>query len=188
MKRILCIMLTLSLALILAGCGILGTAMEAQTPKTEEELSALSDADLVMAVTLGLDVKYGGCAAQSMDQLNESQQVAYTVATYDLEVLNGGLCQYFTNSSRYTAPYLEGALITVGAPQMQALFSGFVEKYKIDLAELSVFEIENEAEYEENYARYPFDEFDEAFMPVWETESLEALNAQFIRNHISDFI
>ena len=188
MKRILCIMPAISLALILAGCGILGAVMEAQAPKTEEDLCALSDTDLVMAVTLNLDIEYDGCAALCINQLNESQQVAYTVATFDMEVMNGGLCQYFTNSSRLTAPTLSEALLTVGAPKMQTLFSCFVDKYKIDLTDLSDFEIESESEYEENYARYPFDEFDDVWIPVYEIESLEALNAQFIRDHISDFI
>ena len=36
------------------------------------------------------------------------RRVAYTVDAFDREVQNGGLCQYFVNSSRETAPELGG--------------------------------------------------------------------------------
>ncbi len=155
---------------------------------TADKLLELSDADLVMAVIVRTDS--GGNATEdsgALESLNDAQRAAYTIARFDMELQNGGLLQYFSNTSRFTAPYLADALKEIGALKTQALFSDFVSKHSIDVSDLGRFAAETEEEYARTYEHYPFDDTDSSFYSVYETENLEALCAAFIREHISNF-
>ena len=73
---------------------------------TVEELSALSDDELFEAVTARTESKVDSfdeweCGVNS---LNPSQKIFYSVNWLEMEVNNGGLCQFFVNSSRMVAP------------------------------------------------------------------------------------
>lgn len=154
----------------------------------EKQLQELPDADLLMAVTVRTDAR-GNAAedSEALAELSAAQREAYTVALFDMEVMNGGLFQYFCNTSRNTAPYLSDALKAIGAPKMAALFAGFVETHGIDTSDLSAFVLETEEELDEKFALYLFEEFDSDFTEVYQSENLEALCASFIRDHIGEF-
>ncbi len=153
-----------------------------------KQLLALPDADLLMAITMKIDTR-GNAAADNdaLAALGAAQRTAYTAALFDMEVMNGGLFQYFSNTSRNTAPYLSGALKAIGAPKMEALFTGFVAKYGIDTSNIGEFVLETEEEFDEKYAQYPFEEFDSGFTAVYQAENIEALCAAFVREHIDEF-
>lgn len=133
--------------------------------------------------------------ADSEEELNTFSQpvrLAYTVIWYQAEVNNGGLCQYFVNSSSMTAPYLEQALCEMGANRHLSLFHNFVTKHGIDVTDLSSFKIDEVEEFEEQEERYPFDDFDEAFYELEGdenslTETLTHCLGVYIRQHITNF-
>ena len=76
---------------------------------------------------------------------------------------NGGLCQFFVNSSSDCAPFISEALEAIGATELRNLFEQFVNDNDIDVTDLSSFKITNLKEYEAQTERFDFDSFDERF-------------------------
>ncbi len=77
-----------------------------------EELTALSDDDLLFAVIAKTEKKVDDFddLEKGFDSLNQSQKVFYSLNWLESEVNNGGLCQFFVNSSRMVAPLVSGRL------------------------------------------------------------------------------
>ena len=153
---------------------------------SSEELTALSDDDLLFAVIARTEKKVDEFAdlEKGVNSLNQPQKVFYSLNWLESEVNNGGLCQLFVNSSRLVAPLVSEYLETVGAAEHKKLYDEFVEKNKIDLTDLSFFDIDEVDEFEEKTKVYPFDEYDDAF---YNTEPIETYLKKYIREHISDF-
>lgn len=101
-----------------------------------------------------------------------------------MEVNNGGLCQFFVNSSRMLAPLVSEYMGIIGATEHKALFDSFVEKYQIDLSDLSSFRCETVEAFQAQYKRYPFDEYDHVF---YELEPLQTYLIAFVKEHIEKF-
>ena len=112
------------------------------------------------------------------------QRYCYALNLLELEVNNGGLCQFFVNSSRAVAPYISEYLGIIGAEDHKTLFDTFVAKNQIDLTDLSSFEIRRTRDFEKQAVRYPFDEFDDAF---YRLDTLETPLIAYIRKNISAF-
>ena len=151
---------------------------------TRAEAEQLSDEALWDCVSFRL------CQMEAEQVLAEeslARRAVYTVDAFDREVQNGGLCQYFVNSSRETAPELEEALTQVGAESYRKLFHDFVEENGIDVTQLDSFVIHSMEEFEAQNERYPFDLFDEAYYELYGREPLDALCTAYIRRHLGDF-
>ena len=148
-----------------------------------EELGALGDEELRMALLTRVEFITNQFEndAEGLQQLNEAQQIFYAATQYEMEVNNGGLCQYFVNSSRYTAPYLVHALEEIGAPDAARQFATFVEENGIDVSGLSSFILDDIDEFDEQNERYPFDEFDDHF---YESTVLEDKILRYAREHL----
>ena len=151
-----------------------------------EELSALSDADLFWAVMCRTEhqVETYDKWEDGVNSLNASQIIFYSVCWLETEVNNGGLCQFFVNSSRMVAPLVSGYLEIIGAVDHKKLYDDFIEKNGIDLTDLSFFDMDDFSEFEEKNKSYPFDKFDSAF---FELEPLETYLTRFARAHLTDF-
>ena len=153
---------------------------------TVGELSALSDDELFEAVTARTERKVDSFDEweDGVNSLNPSQKIFYSVNWLEMEVNNGGLCQFFVNSSRMVAPLVSEYMGIIGAADHKKLYDNFTSKYGIDLNDLSSFDIEEVAEFEEQNQRYPFDEYDDAF---YDMEPLETYLKKFIRENVKDF-
>ena len=153
---------------------------------TTSELSELSDDELFEAVICRTENKVDSYDEweDGVNALNSSQKIFYSVNWLEIEVNNGGLCQFFVNSSRMVAPYVSEYMGIIGAEDHKKLYDNFVSKYKIDLCELSFFDVEKAEEFEEKTQKYPFDEYDDAF---YDMESLESYLKQFVRKYLGDF-
>jgi len=116
------------------------------------------------------------------NEYEEKQKVAEVLSCFDEEVMNGGLYQFFTNSSREHAPYIADCLAAVGAAEVREEYLKFVKENQIDLNELSSFESESAEEFLEKYEQYPFEEFDDFYyaLPAESTVSrlLEKYSAE----------
>lgn len=95
--------------------------------------------------------------------INEEQKLIYSLMNLVAEVENGGLCQFFVNSSSECAPYISSALEAVGALELKVLYDGFIADNNIDVNDLSSFKISDVSEYEAQTKRYDFDSFDDKF-------------------------
>ena len=153
---------------------------------TTDDLSALSDDELFTAVTARTESKVDSFDEweDGVNSLNPLQKIFYSVNWLEIEVNNGGLCQFFVNSSRMVAPLVSEYMGIIGADQHKKLYDDFVNKNGIDLTELSFFDVNKAEEFEEKTEKYPFDEYDDAF---YDMEPLETYLKKFVREHLSDF-
>ncbi len=116
--------------------------------------------------------------------LNPVQRTFYVSNYYEMEVNNGGLCQFFVNSSSDVAPWLCEALDAIGAKDHRELFQKFVTDEQIDLTDLSSFKIRRSRDFEKQTKRYPFDEFDDAF---YEMEAVSDYLMKYVKENIDAF-
>ena len=118
-------------------------------------------------------------------QINEEQKTIYSLNKFESEVNNGGLCQFFVNSSRECAPYISKALDAVGAFPIKDLYDKFISDNCIDVTDLSSFKISSIDEYEAQTQRYDFDSFDDKF---YEDEKLHQLIIEYSRKNIDRLV
>lgn len=154
------------------------------------DLNALSDEDLYMSVLARTEEnasKYGYSdkdLKKGFNSLNDNQKIFYTLSLLETEVNNGGLCQFFCNSSKLVAPFVSEYLLMINATEHKKLFDNFISKNNIDLNELSSFIIEDLDDFPQKYEEYPFDDYDDRF---YELKSLEEYLVPFIRKNIESF-
>ena len=103
-------------------------------------------------------------------QLDENEKVFYVLYYFNAEWQNGGLCQFFVNSSRKYAPLISEYLEIVGALEHKKMYDKFIKENGIDLNDLSFFEIDDLSEYQNKVEAYPFDQFDDAFYDLGELD------------------
>ncbi len=153
---------------------------------SHDELNALSDEELFYAVMIRTEHKVDEHDnwAEGVNSLNPYQKIFYSVNWLEIEVNNGGLCQFFINSSRMVAPLVSEYMSAIGAEDHKRLYDGFLEKYKIDPADVSSFASSDWEELERQYERYPFDEYDDAF---YDMEPLETYLTKFARENLVEF-
>ncbi|MGM9589708.1 MAG: DUF4375 domain-containing protein [Faecousia sp.] len=153
---------------------------------TAEQLAMLSDEELFTAAEFRINCKMNGFedSQGGYDALSPQQKVFYAVNILEMEVNNGGLCQFFVNSSRAVAPYISDYLGIIGANGHKNLFDHFICKYKINLNDLSSFQIQRAKDFATQFERYPFDEYDNAF---YQLDSLAVPLTAYIRTNIDAF-
>ncbi len=160
---------------------------EAALKLTPEGLLALSADEQYEAIRTRLwdKVEAFENVSAAMASLSPAQRTVYVTTYYEMEVNNGGLCQFFVNSSRDCAPYLSEALGTIGAQAHKAHFDSFIADNRIDVNKLSSFEIRRSRDFEKQASRYPFDAFDEGF---YELPSIEKAAKAYTQAHIQELI
>ena len=151
-----------------------------------DELSALTDNELFYAVMVRTEQKAESFEnwKDGVDSLNPSQKIFYSLNWLEVEVNNGGLCQFFVNSSRMVAPYISEYMAIVGAFEHKELFDNFILSSEIDFSDLTFFDIDDLGEFEEKYEAYPFDDYDNEF---YDMEPLETYLTKFAKEHLEDF-
>lgn len=117
--------------------------------------------------------------------INEEQKLVYSLNKLEAEVNNGGLCQFFVNSSSECAPYISKALEVVGAISIKELFDNFITTNNIDVNDLSSFKISSFDDFEEQTQRYDFDSFDEKF---YEETNLHPQIIEYSRKNIDKLL
>lgn len=146
-----------------------------------QQLKALSEEELEEAVNA---VLYYNADSEETDRYNAAQLTVITVKAFDSEVQNGGLCQFFVNSSRNYAPFLVDSLHSIGAHRTADLYQKFVEDNHINVNDLSFFAISSLDEFEEKNKMAPFDDFDEIYYECY--ENIDGRLMQYVRNHLGE--
>ena len=119
---------------------------------------------------------------ETLERSPEKQRVSTVLNCFDMEVMNGGLCQFFVNESRYYAPYVSESLEIIGAKDVNEAFLDFVTKNKIDLRDLSSFKSATLEEFSAQYKRYPFDDFDKVYYSQPEESSVSYLVKKYLEH------
>lgn len=167
-------------SLSLASCGI------KQKEIHGSELLKLTDARLYEKVylqTLDLVESYPD-EKTALSQISPECRTFYILSIFDMEIQNGGLCQFFVNPSRLLAPYVAECLEAVNAREHKKLLSAFVADNNIDLEHLESFEIKDINDYAEQTKRYDFESFDDAYI---ELTPLQNYMVSYIKANISEF-
>jgi len=104
-----------------------------------------------------------------ISQLSDEEKVFYVVYYFNAEWQNGGLCQFFVNSSRVYAPIIGEYLGIIGALEHKQMYEEFIKNNNIDVNDLSFFE-NRTISYQEKVNSYPFDKFDDEFYELPELD------------------
>lgn len=151
-----------------------------------EELLALSDEELLGVVwvrTERFSAKFD-TERRALDNMKDEQRIFYIVYYYMLQVNDGGLCQYFANSSRDTALFLSDAMEVIGANDHRTLFEDFLHDNKVATAALLSFAVDNAGDFRRMEKTYPFDDFNTAFYAL--PPMTEAI-AAYVRENVTAF-
>lgn len=155
---------------------------------TKEELSSLADEELMDALSAILINKEGKMDVEEcVEEFRGAVKIVYIVNYFDMEVQNGGLCQYFVNSSRETAPHILECLEGIGAVSYKDLLEKFISENDMSLSDLDSFIIEDIKDYQEQVRRYPFDAFDDAYYELYEDDPLDKYLLEYARKHLEEF-
>ena len=187
-SRIISLGIVLCIAtILLSSCGLpLPEPLPQPEPIHGEDLLALSDDQLfstVISQTFNLVDSFSS-EETAFSEITPACRVVYILSIFNMELNNGGLCQFFVNPSRSVAPYIEECLETVGAEEHRQLLAEFIGSNQIDLQDLDSFKVFSIQGYRKQTERYDFASFDDAF---YQLPSLEAYIVSFIKANISDF-
>lgn len=149
-----------------------------------EELLAMDDGGLFAAIECVCNANVYDLKEQEKE-LSREVVIAYTLVKLAAEVNNGGLCQFFVNSSRECAPYVSEALEAIGAVGIREAYDSFVADNGIDVNDLSAFRITRVEEFNERAAMYDFDSFD---MRFYEDRELYQQIIRYFRDHVEQIM
>jgi hypothetical protein len=151
-----------------------------------EDLLKLSNEDLCEAIfeqNLAI-CEEAGETDEEISLFSGARRTVFVLHTFDMEVQNGGLCQFFVNSSRCAAPYVSEALAAVGAEDHRKLFDEFIAANHINVNDLDSFRVSSVRGFRKQTKRFDFDAFDDRY---YELDALEEPLANYIRAHIAEF-
>lgn len=121
---------------------------------------------------------------EAFDLLPASAQAIYVVAILDMEVQNGGLLQFFTNCDSSYATKVAESLRAVGLEEMAVLYESFLAEHHIALNDLSAFQVASLEDFSALYSAYPFfNDFDDAYMALWESLDFNGRMLDFAEAH-----
>lgn len=182
MKRFIALILIIVLMFNMTSCTFMFDMIEQNyLNMSAAELAELSDSKLCEVLWFRIDYKV---ETEGFEVLNDNEKVLYTVEYFDMEYLNGGLCQFFVNSSRVVAPYVSEALRTIGADKHAEMYDRFISNNGIDLTDLSEFDTDSIDKYSVLSQKYPFDDFDDAFIKLG---LLRPYLEEYIRENLNEF-
>jgi len=152
-----------------------------------QDLLKLSDDDLFEVVYFqNLDIADGAEDEEhELEQFSGARRTVYILSMFDMEIQNGGLCQFFVNSSSSVAPYVCDALNAVGAHEHRELFENFIAKNNIDVSNLESFKKGTSVRaYIKQTKRFDYETFDDKYseLPV-----LQHKIVAYIKDNINEF-
>lgn len=143
-----------------------------------KELAKLSGNELLIAAFERANAivhKYDS-VEEGLSHLTKNQRICYTAFIYESEVNNGGLHQYFTNSSGETARYLSEALDIIGAKEHKEMYDKFISDNNVNVTDIKALKHLDPDE--------TFDDHDDAF---YKLKSIEDHLIEFVQNNIGAF-
>ena len=150
-----------------------------------KDLLTLSDDDLFDAIDFqNYEIAENADEDKELEQFAGARRTVYILSLFDSEIQNGGLCQFFVNSSRVVAPYVSESLKLVNANEHRTLFDDFIKKNNIDVNNLESFKIFRKRDYIKQTKRFDFDSFDEKY---YDLPALQEKIVAYIKNNINEF-
>lgn len=113
------------------------------------------------------------------NELNGAKRVFYVISYMDMEIQNGGICQFFENSSRDLSNYVIENLRIIGANEYVELYSQFISTNDLS-------QIDSTMDYEILDEIYHFDDFDNQYYELYEKNPLNQILINYMRNHLDE--
>lgn len=123
----------------------------------------------------------------AMENLNPEERVFYVVSMFNMEIQNGGLSQFFFNSTRALVPEVALSLREIGADSYAGLYEEVCAENGVDVNEMDSFDIGKVCGLQTEDECDPFEDFDEAFYAHYEKEPLEELLERYVCAHREKF-
>lgn len=117
-----------------------------------------------------------------------SAQAMFIVAILDMEIQNGGLCQFFVNCNTSYAEKVANCLRAIGLESMAVLYESFLSVNHINPADLSSFVTPTVEAFRDQYERFPYDDFDNAYMELWERLHFQERMLHYASMHSDVFL
>ena len=180
MKKLM--LLVILLAILISGCSLAPVVGLSDEPALNaDNILTMEDFDLYDALLIRfMDAEPSG--------LNPKQRTVAALITFDAEMMNGGLCQFFVNDYNGYAQYVNDALEEVGALEMQAHYSGFIGDNGIDVTNMDSFRIASIQDYGKQFERYPYEAFDSTFSEIYQSENLCDLLLSYVRLNAQEIL
>ena len=124
----------------------------------------------------------------SNNTYTKEQLVVISLTAYDSEINNGGLCQFFSNSSKEFAPNISNSLEEINAIKHKEQFDKFIKDNKINLKELDLYESDNVEDFIDKYDDLPFEDFDRNYYELEKEESITNLLIEYTKTNYNKII
>ena len=160
-----------------------------------EELLEMQDYEMIPAICEGILVEIRN--ARSEEELKKIPEVKFYLFAaniFDMEMQNGGLCQFLINAGNIHGSMIEEALRVFGAEEHLRLVSEFCSQNGLDLCNLRKLIPARMEPYgmTDFYLRlineYPFDEFERMYYKLESDCPLQSILATYVRKNISLFV
>lgn len=156
---------------------------------TEQCIDSTSDDDLLQLIfdhlSKKLSVDYRN-EYETVMSWNSSMQAIYIIWALETEVNNGGYSQFYFNSSGQYYLHLPEALRRVGATQ----FADLTERANkvFEHKKTTILQDQSTDPFSESDEDDPLDCFNTEFYALYQSENLEQIQVEYIRNHKREFI
>ena len=100
-------------------------------------------------------------------------QNLFVAMILDMEIQNGGVAQFFWNCGAGHAALVPGALREMGLEDVAELYERFLEAHQITLPEIDGYRTQF-PDFIPLYAHHPFEDFDRAYMKLWEETNINS--------------
>ena len=138
------------------------------------------------------DYMYDALIAKFIDAdpntLTQKQLTVAILITFDAEMMNGGLCQFFINDYSGYAQHVSNALAEVGAVELQNHYISFITQNGIDVSQMDSFRISSIQDYVKQFERFPYEAFDTTFSEIYQKENLCDLLLSYVRLHEDEIL
>lgn len=156
---------------------------------TAELIDATPDNELMQIVFDNLTTKpFAVSEYATVMSWNKSRQAIYMIWVLEGEVNNGGYNQFYSNSSGQFYKHLPDALKLVGANQFAALTEKANATYEKEYEKITRHQDGTTEGFGKSYEDNPLNEFDTEFYALYQTEDIQKIQIEFIREHKSEFV
>lgn len=158
---------------------------------TTEIIDNTQDDKLLQTIFDNIETNFEEGEQYSIDKiskLTKGQQAIFSIWMLQAEVNNGGFNQFYYNSSGQFSEMAKDGLEFIGAEK----FAELVEKANRTYSEIKdELESKNDGTIEsfsESYEDNPLNDYDDKFYELEESENLDSIQIEFIRENKEEFI
>ncbi len=161
-----------------------------QDELTNEIIDYTSDDELLQVVFDNLTTKLPDNYEKEYETVktwNRSRQAIYLIWILEAEVNNGGYNQFYFNSSGLFYKELPVALRLVGANKFADLTERANKIYETENQEITKHQDGTIEGFSKSYEDNPLNDLDNEFYELYQTENLQQIQVDYIRQNKNDF-